>query len=75
MIVMSEQTLGQEGLALKVRNPTHGSGWTVQILPTLKARLRFFGIPPTGVGGWFRSNLRGESVLKGLNNSDRLVLR
>src|SRR6266567_3157506 len=36
------------------RNPTHGSGWMVQILST-KNSTCCTEIPPTGVGGWFRS--------------------
>jgi hypothetical protein len=44
---------------LEVRNPTHGSGWIVQILPTSKL-LRNREIPPTAVGGLFRSCLRSR---------------
>src|SRR5881397_2555283 len=41
-------------------NPTHGSGWMVQIQPTRDHAPRS-SIPPTGVGGWFRSNLHATT--------------
>ena len=63
------------GLASKVRNPTHGSGWIFQIRPTLKARLRFLESHQRELVDGFRSNLLGESALKRLNNSARLFLR
>jgi hypothetical protein len=53
---------------MRERNPTNGSWWMVQIQPTNKARLIIRAIPPTGVGGWFRSSLL-------INNTKRLVLR
>src|SRR6266478_2498516 len=37
-------------------NPTHGSGWMVQIQPT-RDHAPGSSIPPTAVGGLFRSNL------------------
>src|ERR1700730_8340960 len=42
----------------KRRNPTHGSGWIVQIRPTKRNPNERTRIPPTEVGGLFRSNLR-----------------
>jgi hypothetical protein len=47
--------LGSESVS-KLRNPTHGSGWMLQIQPT-SASTDLPGIPPTGVGGWFKSSL------------------
>src|SRR6266850_961183 len=41
---------------LILRNPTHGSGWIVQIQPT-NLGFEDLRIPPTEVGGWFRSYL------------------
>src|ERR1700730_12697653 len=41
---------------VSIRNPTHGSGWIVQIRPT-NVGFASLRIPPTEVGGWFRSNL------------------
>ena|SRR5436190_1721440 len=37
-------------------NPTHGSGWIIQVQPTSNRRL--LRIPPTRVGGSFKSSLR-----------------
>src|SRR5262249_29263129 len=39
-----------------LRNPTHGSGWIVQAKPTTNAN-GFLRIPPTAVGGSFKSCL------------------
>src|SRR6266496_14074 len=39
------------------KNPTHGSGWMIQILST-ENWARCTKIPPTAVGGWFRSFLQ-----------------
>ncbi len=42
----------------KRTNPTHGSGWIVQFQPTPD---RFwYGIPPTEVGGLFKSSLQWD---------------
>src|SRR5437762_5960434 len=41
----------------KSPNTTHGSGWKFQIQPTESAWMAAFGIPPTAVGGLFRSSL------------------
>jgi hypothetical protein len=38
------------------RNPTHGSGWMVQVLSTEQEGCIFL-IPPTAVGGYFKSRL------------------
>src|SRR6185369_3087009 len=38
-------------------NTTHGSGWIVQIQPTNEGRALLPGIPPTAVGGSFKSSL------------------
>src|SRR5882724_6986630 len=38
-------------------NPTHGSGWIVQVQPTNEGRSPASRIPPTGVGGSFKSSL------------------
>src|ERR1700752_1587017 len=45
-------------------NPTNGSWWMVQILSTQKATQRLVQIPPTAVGGWFRSFLISNQVLR-----------
>ena len=39
-------------------NPTHGSGWIVQALPTTKAHATFSRIPPTAVSRSFKPCLR-----------------
>src|SRR6266496_2716687 len=39
------------------KNPTHGSGWMFQILST-ENWARCTKMPPTAVGGWFRSFLQ-----------------
>src|SRR5215213_12014505 len=44
-------------------NPTHGSGWIVQV-PSTDIPLNRLVIPPTAVGGYFKSSLR-----KGLERS------
>src|SRR5215217_4940811 len=49
----------QRGFALKVVNPTHGSGWIVQMLSTRKLPSGV-EIPPTAVGGSFKSFLRED---------------
>ena len=42
----------------RVPNPTHGSGWIVQVQPTREScPTSLSRIPPTGVGGSFRSSL------------------
>jgi hypothetical protein len=38
-------------------NTTHGSGWIVQVRPTQKDRSTASRIPPTAVGGLFKSDL------------------
>ena len=43
--------------ALKVLNTTHGSGWFIQIVST-QLKIIAFEIPPTGVGGLFKSFLK-----------------
>ena len=49
------QVLAISGLH-EVENPTHGSGWILRILSTeILPNTRT--IPPTGVGGLFRSSL------------------
>jgi len=53
------------------RNPTHGSGWMVQILSTRKQVS--VGIPPTAVGGWFRSFLQGNRFLNPTHGSGWMV--
>src|SRR6185436_1734663 len=40
-------------------NPTHGSGWIVQVQPTRRPDASRLRIPPTEVGGSFRSSLHG----------------
>ena len=45
----------------KLTNPTHGSGWIIQLQPTKRYR-RNFGIPPTEVGGLFRSGLQNQET-------------
>ena len=55
---------GESGSALgwlctKVLNPTHGSGWFIQMLST-RSLHRSVGIPPTAVGGLFKSLLRKD---------------
>jgi hypothetical protein len=45
------------GFAQKGWNPTHGSAWIVQIRPTNERRLKTIRIPPTAVGGLFKSGL------------------
>ena len=47
------------GFAQKVLNPTHGSGWFIQMLST-RSLHRSVGIPPTVVGGLFKSLLRKD---------------
>ena len=39
------------------QNPTNGSWWIVQVQPTKKALNQACKIPPTAVGGLFKSNL------------------
>ena len=46
---------------VETQNPTHGSGWIIQIQPTRRC-LRNFGIPPTEVGGLFRSGLQNRET-------------
>src|SRR5213083_2161460 len=41
-------------------NPTHGSGWIVQVQPTMKSVDLLPRIPPTAVGGSFKSSLQRE---------------
>src|SRR5215218_2062185 len=48
-----------EGFAQKVLNPTHGSGWFIQMLSTRKL-LSGVEIPPTAVGGSFKYFLRED---------------
>ena len=45
------------GLYKRVRNPTHGSGW-IGSDPFYRHLLKAAVIPPTAVGGYFRSHLR-----------------
>jgi hypothetical protein len=47
-VVHSDPLYSKGGVSLC--NPTHGSGWIVQIRSTRKAEFRF-AIPPTAVGG------------------------
>jgi hypothetical protein len=51
----------------KIRNPTHGSGWMIQILST-DTLIATTVIPLTAVGGYFRSLL-----IKELNNPPTAV--
>jgi len=48
-------------------NPTHGSGWSLQILST-RPSPNLNLIPPTAVGGYFRSSLE-----ENLNNPPTTV--
>src|SRR5882724_13088265 len=43
-------------------NPTHGSGWIVQVQPTNEGRSPASRIPPTGVGGSFKSSLQTKAA-------------
>jgi hypothetical protein len=43
------------------KDPTHGSGWIVHVQPTLKGTKKRLRIPPTAVGGWFKSSLHAEA--------------
>src|SRR5258705_2117896 len=52
-------------LCTRSENPTHGSEWIVQIFSTRNAPRRVGEIPPTAVGGWFRSSLSSRSVDRG----------
>jgi hypothetical protein len=52
----------RHGLALKVENTTHGSGW-FSLDPFYGHNLNRTLIPPTAVGGYFKSSRR-----KDLNN-------
>jgi len=46
-------------------NPTHGSGWMVSS-PTYQSTRFWKVIPPTAVGGWFKSSLqtRAPKILR-----------
>ncbi|HLE63467.1 MAG TPA: hypothetical protein VI750_10015, partial [Pyrinomonadaceae bacterium] len=41
-------------------NATNGSWWMVQIVSTNREQRRAKRMPPTAVGGWFRSFLQTE---------------
>ena len=61
------------GFAQKVRNPAHGSGRIVQVLSTKAISLASL-IPPTAVGGYFKSALRLDlnnppTAVGGIQNS------
>ena len=49
----------EKGVELEVLNPTHGSGWFIQMLST-RSLHRSVGIPPTVVGGLFKSLVRKD---------------
>src|SRR5207244_6992668 len=42
-------------------NPTHGSGWIVQVQPTKRCPEPHPRIPPTAVGGSFKSSLQRDA--------------
>src|SRR6185295_7074583 len=44
-----------------LKNTTHGSGWMVQIQATDQERALLPGIPPTAVGGSFKSSLQTKN--------------
>src|SRR6185295_3779699 len=48
---------------LESRNTTHGSEWIVQARPTDEGRALLPAIPPTAVGGSFKSSLHKVPVL------------
>src|SRR2546426_2987179 len=52
-----------------VENTTHGSGWIVHIQPTQEARSTDSRIPPTGVGGSFKSSLQKRRRLDRSSNT------
>ena len=53
-----EDTENAQRGALSRLNPTHGSGWIVQVHSTKPPTLNLLLIPPTEVGGYFKSVLR-----------------
>ena len=66
----SSSAYNNTGRSLLFRNPTHGSGWIVQALPTTTGGVPYSSaIPPTEVGGSFKLCLQQQGAFPTLPQS------